>query len=402
MFSYRNQKYQMDVVYPNKEYGGVYSLGPLIVYNLVNKRKDWYCERVFLDSGKANANLVGFSLQYEGDLQNALKLRGKGLNFAGGPLVEMYYEKLIKYFDFLILGDVEVVLPLVLDEYEKGVEDFLKRIGKIEGVYIGGRVTRGVVKDIDDFYPIVQPFPKELTKEFVFGKCFMLEIERGCPFDCKFCALKRFYPQTRYRSLSAIKKVIDEGLKVNKVSRVVIYSPSFAHPDRKEILKYLIEKKVRVSVPSIRAELMDRDTLVLLKKCGLESLTIAPECGQTLRMKMGKKVLDDQYFRFIKWCNEVGIRKLKMYLMIGLPGMTKMDMEEMVRFMLDMKRMFIGTIYVSINYFVPKPGCEFEDYVIEKKKMKEMGKFIERSLVAFKVKKPSISTAFREWKFLKN
>jgi radical SAM superfamily enzyme YgiQ (UPF0313 family) len=392
----------MDIVYPNKQYGGMYSLGPLIIYNLVNKRKDWYCERVFLDYGKVKSALVGFSLQYEGDFYNALKMRGKGLNFAGGPVVEMYYEKLIKYFDFLILGDVEAVLPSVLDEYEKGVPGFIERVSKIQGVYTGEKVSRGVIGDIDTFYPIYQPFPKEITKEFVFGKCFMLEIERGCPFDCKFCALRRFYPSVRFRKLSAIKKVIDEGLKVNKVSRVVIYSPSFAHPDREEILKYLISKKVRVSVPSIRAELMDKDTLILLKKCGLESLTIAPECGQTLRMKIGKKVSDDQYFRFIKFCNETGFKKLKVYLMIGLPGMAKMDMEEMVKFMLDLKKRFHGTIYLSMNYFVPKPGCEFEDYVLEKKKMKEMGKFVDRSLVALKIKRPSISSAIREWKFLKS
>ena len=154
-------------------------------------------------------------------------------------------------------------------------------------------------------------------------------------------------------------------------------------------------------MPSIRAELMDKETLSLLKKCGLESLTIAPECGQSLRMKMGKKVLDESYLRFVKWCNETGFKKLKMYLMIGLPGMTKNDMEEMVKFLLTMKKEFKGQIYVSINYFVPKPGSEFENYELEKKKMKAMEKFIEKSLIAFKLKKPSISTAFREWKFLK-
>ena len=192
-----------------------------------------------------------------------------------------------------------------------------------------------------------------------------------------------------------------ERLKENKVSRVVIYSPSFAHPDRKKILKYLLEKKIRVSVPSIRAELMDKETLILLKKCGLESLTIAPECGQKLRLIIGKKVYDESYLRFVKWCNEVGFQKLKMYFMIGLPGMTKPDMEEMVKFLLAMKKEFKGRIYVSINYFVPKPGSEFENYELEKKKMKAMEKFIEKSLIAFKLKKPSISTAFREWKFLK-
>lgn len=404
MFAYKKSKFLMDIVYPNMMHGGVYSLGPLIVYNLVNNRKDWHCERVFLDQGKITSNLVGFSLQYELDLINALKMKPKNaIVFAGGPVVELYPKSLIKYFDFLILGDVEIILPLVLDEYEKGVGGFFERIKKIEGVYINGKGKCKCAKSIDSFeYPIVQPFPSRMDKEFVFGKCFMMEIERGCPFKCHFCALPEFYDgKVRFRSLEKVKEIIDSGLKENKAERVVIYSPSFIHPNRKEILEYLIEKKVRVSVPSLRAEKVDLETLRLIKKAGQESITIAPECNYRIRSILGKHVDDKEYFEFAKLAKETGFKKVKMYLMIGIKGMNEKDIEEMVIFVKKFRDEFNGEVKISLNYFVPKPGTKMYSEMEDKKKLKEELKLVMKRLVGFEMKKPSVSSAFKEWNFVK-
>jgi len=168
MFSYRKTKYSLDIVFPNKMYGGVYSLGPLIIYNLVNKRKDWYCERVFFDHGKITAPLVGFSLQYELDLAKAISMKPKqGFTFAGGPVVELYTDSIARHFDFLILGDIEAVLPSVLETYEEDQENFLRNIEKIKGVYISGKnsPTHAEVKDMDSTaYPLIQPFPESIDE----------------------------------------------------------------------------------------------------------------------------------------------------------------------------------------------------------------------------------------------
>jgi radical SAM superfamily enzyme YgiQ (UPF0313 family) len=404
MFAYKKSKFRMDIVYPNKMYGGVYSLGPLIVYNLMNNRKDWSCERVFLDEGKITSELVGFSLQYELDLINVLKMKPKNrIVFAGGPLVELFHKSLIKYFDFLILGDVEVVLPKVIDEYEKGIGGFLERIKKIEGVFINGKGQSRYAKSIEEFeYPIVQPFPQRIGKEFVFGKCFMLEIERGCPFKCNFCALPEFYEgKVRFRSLEKIKEIIDEGLKENKVERVVIYSPSFMHPQRKEILEYLISKNVRVSIPSLRAEKVDLETLKLIRKAGQESITIAPECNFRIRNLLGKHVSDEEYFEFAKNAKEAGFKKLKMYLMIGIKGMGEKDIEETIAFVKKFKEEFSGEVKISLNYFIPKLGTKMYSELEEKKKLLSELKLMKKGLSYFEMKIPSISSAFREWNFMK-
>ena len=395
IFKFKKSKYSLDIVYPNKYYGGLYNLGVLIIYNIVNNRKDWNCNRVFLDKGEISSDLVGFSLQYELDLKNILEMKKKGkITFAGGPVVNMNPEKFRKYFDFLILGEGEGVLDRVLDEYEKG-GNFLERISKIKGVYVD-KISYNFNKELKD-YPYVQPFPSKVDDNFVFGKCFMLEIERGCPFSCKFCVMPGFYDKVKYRK--NWKEIIDEGLRINKRDRVVIYSASFTHPDKKEILKYLLTKKVRVSVPSIKVEVMDKECLELIKKLGQESVTIAPEANERIRLQLGKKVKDSQYNKFVSTCNEVGIKKLKLYLMIGVPGMKEEDIIEMRKFVdsLDFK----GKTYVSVNYFVPKPGCEFSDFEFDKKELKRQARIVEREFRKYKVKMTGFNSSYLEWKIAK-
>jgi len=391
----------MDIVYPNKMYGGIYSLGPLIVWNIVNARAQWQCERVYLDSGKVTAPLVGFSLQYEPDLYNALRMKPKtSLTFAGGPVVQANLPLVEKHFDFFFLGDIEAVMDTVCGAYEEGEDGFLDRIAGIQGVYVPGRnkPTYAYVNNLDTVpYPVQQPFPSPLSKDFVFGKCFILEIERGCPFACDFCAIPTFYEKVKWHSLESLKRIIDEGIRINNPDKIVLYAPSFVHPQRKELLRYLLSKKIRVVVPSIKAEHCDAEELQLIRACGQESVTIAPECGERLRFAISKKVKDPQYFSFVDACNAAGIRKLKMYMMIGLPGMSVKDLAEFVVFVKEMRKRFQGDLYLSVNYFVPKLGTAAGAHVFNTSELKKQANYITKELRTIRLKMPSLATSKKEW-----
>ncbi|MFH1972015.1 MAG: radical SAM protein [archaeon] len=395
VFKYKKVPYSLDIVYPNKYYGGVYNLGMLIIYNIVNKRENWNCNRVFLDKNKISSELVGFTLQYEPDLKNILEMKKQcnGITFAGGPVINANPEKFKKHFDFLLLGEAEESLNLILDEYEKDKENFLKNIKNIKGIN-----TYNITEELGD-YPLIQPFPEEINQDFVFGKPFILETERGCPFTCKFCILPNLYKKVRYRM--NWKEIIDEGLKINKRNRVVIYSPSFTHPEKKQILQYLKTKGVRVTIPSIKVELMDKELLQLIKDVGQESLTIAPECNETLRKTLGKLATDNIYFKFIQLCNEIKIKKLKVYLIIGLPNQTEQDIIETREFIDKLNKEFNGKLYLSINYFVPKPRSLFENHEFNKAELKKQKKIAEREFKHYKIKITGLSSSALEYKISK-
>ena len=393
----------LEIMYPNKKFGGIYCLGPLVIENIVNKLPNWHCERKYLDE-KLTSKLIGFSFQYELDYKNFFKILDenkisldkkyrKEVLFAGGPCVNANPETLSEYMDFFVLGDAEETIKNVLKNYDEDKIKFLKKIKNIEGVYIPKGKKQYVYSELKlENYPFYQPFPKKIDKNYVFGKCFILETERGCPFSCKFCILPKL--KVRYRSLEDIKKIVDLGLNINKAERVVIYSPSFTHPKRKEFLSYLIKKGVRFSVPSIKVGAIDKETLELIRKGGQKSITIAPESDQETRYRMGKKISDKTFFEFIETAKEVGFTHLKVYILIGVPEQEEIG--KTIGIMNEIKKRF-NNVSFSINVFIPKPKSEYEKYQLDKRKIEKEIKFIHKNFKG-KYKIRNFNLAYKEWK----
>lgn len=402
--NYRKGMKQIAIVYPNLSCGGYYNYAALALYNIINlEHDDWLCERRFLENseGLGNFDLVGFTWQYELDIHNILdilkKNKTKGYTFAGGPCVTANYRALEGHVDFFLLGSAEESMQEVLKCH--GKENFLQEIAKIKGVFVPGiseKEEQAVVENLDKYYPLVQPLPTELDKSFVFGEAFILEVERGCPYKCKFCPIPGFN-QKGFRSLEKIKEIIDKGLEINERNKIVIYTASFTHPQRKEILQYLLEKGVRFSVPSIKAEIADVEFLKLVRKGGQKSITIAPECGETLRPKVNKFLSDEFYYKFADMAKEAGMEEVKLYFIVGLPEQEEQDLEEIVQFVETFKERFGRKIYVSVNPFCPKPKTQFEKEEVDKKKMEQQIKYLKKKLKV-RAKFANVETAIKCWK----
>lgn len=402
--SYQKNQKSLAIVYPNLYYGGVYCLAPLIFYNLVNKEKEWRCDRKFLDKDKdlKNYDLIGFTFQYELDIKNIKQLIKKHnlknkITFAGGPVPNINPNILKNIVDFQILGEIEEILPKILKLYNKDKKIFLKNIQNIQGVITKNTKHLSYAQNKNPLtaktYPIYQPLPKKLTKNFVFQNSFLLEIERGCPFNCKFCPINSIYKQIKYYPLKEIKKIIDQGTKINKRNKIIIYSPSFTHPKRKEILKYILKKGLKASIPSTKIEFTDKETLELLKKLGQKTITIAPECNESLRKTLNKQITNKQIINFLKKTKDF---KIKAYFLLGLPNQTKKDIEKTIELIHEMKKVN-KNLYISFNPFVPKPRTLFQKEKFRKKEIKQQIKLIKKHLkVKFKI--PSVSTSEKEYK----
>ncbi len=397
----------LDIIYPNLYYGGVYCLAPIIIYNIVNNLPDWICNRQFLDKHKITSNIMGFTLQYELDYYNIpkiltpykipLKKPRKQILFAGGPCINLNPDALSKYFYFLMLGESESLLPKILQHYPS--KNFLDKIADYKGIYIPGKnkPTKAPPTDLNKIpYPLYQPLPEKINKNFTFGKAFILETERGCPFDCKFCPIHSFHNKVRYRSLSNLKNIIDTGIKLNKRNKVVIYSPSFTHPQKKEILQYLIDKNLNFSVPSLKADLIDKELLKLIKKGNQKTITLAPECNESLRSSIRKPVKDDVFFKIIEQANELKFQTIKLYFMINIPNQTQKDLDEMIQFIEKCNEKFKNKLYISINAIVPKPKTDFSKHTFNKKEIKQQLNYLKKSIKT-KFKFTSLRIAEKEY-----
>ena len=247
---------------------GMSNLGVRILYDVLNKDKDIWCERVYapwpdmrekmeeyslplsaVESGDAVSefDIVGFSLQYELCYTTALAMlklaeiplrakdRGEDIPIiiAGGPCV-YNSEPVAEFFDLINVGEGEEVLLEISRLYIKMKEDgtytrdgFLREASHLQGVYIPSlyNVTYNEDGTIKEYAPLYDDVPKKIKKRIIADldkapypeKLVMpyietvhdrvvLEVYRGCIRGCRFCQAGMVYRPIREKSPETLCK----------------------------------------------------------------------------------------------------------------------------------------------------------------------------------------------------
>ncbi|MEE8401490.1 MAG: radical SAM protein [Candidatus Hydrothermarchaeaceae archaeon] len=397
------KKIRVALVYPNVYSVGMSNLGFQTLYRLFNDMENVYCERFFLDfensletgSRLSDFDLIAFSWQFELDALNILEilhrsgisLRRKDrekLVIAGGPCTVNPYP-LRDFIDVFFIGEAEANLSQFMEVFSshEGVEAF----SEIEGLYVSkldNSTTRAYLKNLDDYYPS----SLVMSEKSAFRETFLLEIQRGCQGRCNFCITGFTTRPYRERSLKKLKEIIDEGIKVNGPEKISLIGPSVSdHSKITEILEFLSEKGLEVSVPSLRADALKKNIIEPLVKTGQRSITLAPESTERLRCLMNKNMSDEQFIDAVKIAFKAGIKNIKLYLIIGTPTETKEDIRELASFIRRLKSGTKGKIRLSINPLVPKPHTPYQWLDMEKSKtLKEKAKILKDARVPIDVK----------------
>jgi len=382
---FRHGMIKVAIVYPNVYEAMVSSLFINLAYYLLNSYDHIIAERFVLsnpfgeepiprsiESGMPlnDFDVILFSVHYEPDYVNIIRMlqaakieplrekRKNKLVIVGGPPLIANPEPLAEIADIIVIGEFE-------STYEKLIEFDKDLLKSEDGFYVTERgkseiVKRNWVEDLDSaFYPVKQIIP--LDVEPVYGKSFLLETSRGCARACRFCMEGHIFLPKRDRSLNKIKEIVSKGLVLNNVDKVTILSLSyFDHSHSEEILEYLInEMKVKISVPSLRADSLNMERIELIARGGQKSLTIAPETG-TLRLgKMINKIIPlDMTTEIAKVAKKLNFDHLKLYFMIGLPGETIDDIHALINYVKSISK--IINVKITITPFIPKPHTPFQ------------------------------------------
>jgi len=388
------------LIYPNIYYVGMSNLGVHAIYRLLNSYNEVACERAFWErNGKARQlsplslesqrplsdfAVLAFSITYELDYFNVVNiLKASGiplyaadrderhpLVIAGGPCVIANPLPLSPFFDCLCIGEAESILPTMLpiiSEEIRGKRDkLLKTLASLPGIYVpryypGTPVVRQWLRNLDDF-PTTSTI---LTPDTELGNLYLIEVERGCNWGCRFCLVNNAFSPMRFRS---INKLIDQaklGLSYRK--RVGLVGPAVTdHPQIEELLTRLRQMGAGLSISSLRIKPLTHQVLKKLAEGGAQTITLAPEAGsQRLRRVIKKGFSEDDILESINKVAEQGVKQLKLYFMIGLPSETDDDIEEIVNLVLKGKNIVdreqSGTrITLNIAPFVPKAGTPFQ------------------------------------------
>lgn len=351
---FRKGMRRVALLYPNRYVGMVSNVGLQYIYASINSFEDLICERFCLDvfdglrSVETATPINEFevllvSLQYEMDYFNTIKVveRFKGLKIAGGPCVMENPKPLIKYFDAFFIGEVEEHLDEILKA--KSADE----LSGIPGVY-----TKKEEKVKRVYTSLKKHMEKEIISDGAYGRCFLLEIGRGCIRKCRFCIVRQIYFPPRWRKIGDLPEKID-------VEKVAIVAPSPTdHPEILDIVQNLSEKGHQISLSSVRADSLNEELAEILSR-NSKSITLAPETASQRLLDVVNKNIDEEDVVKAAEVASGRFEKIKLYYLIGLPGETLEDVKRIVEQALKVKK-FVKRVEVSVNPLVPKPHTPFQ------------------------------------------
>jgi len=409
------------LVYPNRYHVGMSNLGFQSVYRLLNEYEHVVCERAFLpetsqpqttplktfESAKllTDADAIAFSLSFENDYPHILSILEKiGLPFradqrrnqdplliAGGVASFLNPEPIAAFFDCFLIGEAEVMLPRFMEYFEPGKNKraSLKTIARnVPGAYVPAFYSVDYKRDgtIASFQP-VEDVPRTIHRTYVkdldrtatcsailtpdtaFDRTYLIEVGRGCPHGCRFCSAGFIYRPPRFRPISLLSANMDYGISLT--DRIGLVGSAVSDlPGIGDLCGQYIDKEVRISFSSLRADGLSKQLLSALKQSSVKTATIAPDAGsERMRRVINKGITEEAILTAADSLIASGILNLKLYFMIGLPTETADDVDAIVRLCKKIKHRFlkssrsqkrIGEITISLNCFVPKPFTPFQ------------------------------------------
>ena len=407
-----------------------------------------------LESRKALSefDVIGFTLQYEMSYTNILDMLDLGgvpvrsedrgedapLVIAGGPCA-CNPEPLAPFIDAFQIGDGEEMmvefLDVVRDCRRQGLSraETLMRLAQVEGVYVPrfykpeynadgtlaafnrlderapGRVRRRILRDFSNaFYPDTFPVP---YTDVVFDR-IVLEIMRGCTRGCRFCQAGMIYRPVRERSMERVIELAERLEAATGYEEMSLSSLSSGdYSCLKELIVALMDrfhdKRVSVSLPSMRVDNLVKQSLEELSRVRKSGLTVAAEAGtQRLRDVINKGVTEEDVIRSVSDAFDSGYSTVKLYFMTGLPTETDEDL----RGIGDLARKVVAAYFAvpkerrakglrvtcSASVFVPKPFTPFQwaaqdDIETVMDKQRRLREYLKTKGVTFNWHDPSLS-----------
>ena len=411
---YKKLDIRFALTYPNIYRTAMSSLGYHILYNLINEREDTWCERVMYphvhsiesNTPLKNFDIISFSLQFEEDYFNLLKMLKKAeiplkrknrnendpLIIAGGPCASANPMPLSDYIDVFIIGEGEVILDKFLNKYKenKDLSNFLD----IDGVYIpefNNNTRISLVNDMNYAYHITYPIITKSNNEehkTVFNDSMMLNVSRGCTRGCRFCMSSYLYRPQRETD---IDKLIDIAVKTRKntgLNKITLIGAAVSdYSEIETLIKKLEQKNFQISTPSLRIESITYESLKLLKESGLKTITLAPESIDPLRKRINKDIPDEKIFNVIQNAVKLDFN-IKLYFLIGLPYETMNDIKCLCSYIEKIAEMHTSRhkIKFSINPVVPKPHTPLQWASYNFKDIKHKSRYIKKKLRKYNIK----------------
>jgi radical SAM superfamily enzyme YgiQ (UPF0313 family) len=317
------------------------------------------------EKGLSSYPVVAFSISYEMDLVHIIEmLQWAGIQplasdrsdedpfiLLGGPVSLSNVLPFAPFADAFVMGEAEENLSTIAGILRDHTSNKKRRekLVQVPGVYVPehhGLETPDPLTVDASFIPAHGSFWSPHSE---LSNMFLVESSRGCPRYCKFCVVRSTNTPMRFRDVEHIlNKIPKEAPRVGFVGAGVS-----EYPQIKEALKFCVDQGQEIGLSSLRADQLDDEFVELLARGGVRTMTVASDApSEVQRSKMAKALKERHLIQAAELARKHGLHRLKVYVIIGLPGETEEDLDELVRFAHDMSR--IHKVTIAVNPLVPK------------------------------------------------
>lgn len=246
---------------------------------------------------------------------------------AASPMGRLLLER-FPFIDYVVSGEAEITLVELLAQLERnraplGVMGLTWR--NRDQVIVNA--PRPVIEDVDTL-----PIPAFDAYDMASGASLYLDVGRGCPFKCRFCATAPFWDR-RYR-MKSIDRIIEEMILIrDRYNRNhVNYSHDIFTCDKKwthQFCERLIEEQLGMTwACSTRTDIIDPDTLKLMGEAGCVEIYYGIESGSDVTQDFIDKGLDLAWSRQIVQATvDAGIRPVTGFI-VGHPHETRETLKD--------------------------------------------------------------------------
>ncbi len=371
------------LVYPSPYRAAMSSLGYQSIYRQLNSLPGVAADRAMLpDDTNATGQLltlereqpvgnypvIAFSVAYELEIVGVLRclemagvpvLRSQRgprdpLVIAGGPLTFSNPVPLAPFFDVIVMGEAEEVFPALLDaaaQLDSDRERVISHVVGWPGLYVpdhdGDRMPPVAAASTS----LLPARSQIITPNTELRSMFLTEAVRGCSRGCTYCVMRR----STNGGMRAIPPADVLAGIPDAARRVGLVGASVTdHPRIRDIVRGVVDAGREVGISSLRADKLDDELVGLLARGGYRTLTVAGDgASERMRRVIERRTNEQHLVRTAELAKRHRLHTVKIYIMLGVPGETDEDVDELVRFCLALSKIH-HRIALGVAPFVAK------------------------------------------------
>ncbi len=373
---FKEAETRIALVYPSPYNAAMSSLGYQQIYRTLHGMPGVAADRAMLgddrsletDQPLGSYPMLAFSVAYELEIAGLIAQLDRAklpvltadrgahhpLVVAGGPLTFSNPAPLAPFCDVILLGEgEELIVELVQIARDVGFdrERVWTALAGRPGYYlphVHGETVPPVAQASDAGLPARSVI---VTPHAELSNMYMTEAARGCSRGCTYCVMRR---STNGGMRIVPRATIIAGIQ-DVAQRVGLVGAAVTdHPDIIGIVRDVVDGGRQVGISSLRADKLSDELVGLLARGGYRTLTVAADgASERMRRVIERSTRAEHLIKSAELAAAHKLNTLKVYMMLGVPGETDDDVDELVQLSKELAKIHPRVAY-GLAPFVAK------------------------------------------------